>query len=352
MVLTVEILAEIFLGTITNWNDPRIKELNPSYILPNLTITPVGYDGLETSTFSLTRSFVENSEKFAKKFPEPFVRWPLGSKNLNPNLTLRPAAYGTYTTVQMTIGAIGYMPLPVFNIASSGSAPYALLKSNKVIYEADEESSILHLKGAERDQDSGIVKLSEQTNTTKGWPINTITYLILTEKVKRPEQPANVSIFIDCDSFDEIMRFFRWALIDKDAKTQCSYNGFFLPPEDIRKEVLDEFMSLTCEGEVTLDLEVVDDHDEIYFEVLLAFSMTCCFIFLLPGFLLLFAKDGEGNSPGIISIIYTVLLLLGALLVYLSLIFFYLTPDETWVNYHPSSFPFHSFFSLFSLSSL
>ena len=39
--LTAEILAEIYLGKITKWNDDRIVELNRGLTLPNLAIAPV-----------------------------------------------------------------------------------------------------------------------------------------------------------------------------------------------------------------------------------------------------------------------------------------------------------------------
>ena len=43
-------IAKIFLGSITNWNDPAIKKLNPSASLPDLKITPVfRSDGSGTS---------------------------------------------------------------------------------------------------------------------------------------------------------------------------------------------------------------------------------------------------------------------------------------------------------------
>ena len=43
-------ISKIFLGTITNWNDPAIKALNKSANLPDLKITPVfRSDGSGTS---------------------------------------------------------------------------------------------------------------------------------------------------------------------------------------------------------------------------------------------------------------------------------------------------------------
>ena len=39
--LTGKIVASIYLGKITKWNDPKIKKLNPGVHLPGMTITPV-----------------------------------------------------------------------------------------------------------------------------------------------------------------------------------------------------------------------------------------------------------------------------------------------------------------------
>src|SRR3954447_23395760 len=39
--LTGPVIAQIYLGQITNWNDPRIKALNKGAKLPSMSITPV-----------------------------------------------------------------------------------------------------------------------------------------------------------------------------------------------------------------------------------------------------------------------------------------------------------------------
>ena len=52
--LTGTVLANIFLGQITNWNDPKIKKLNPKAALPNLKITPVYRSDGSGDTFVFT----------------------------------------------------------------------------------------------------------------------------------------------------------------------------------------------------------------------------------------------------------------------------------------------------------
>ena len=42
------------MGTITNWNDPAIKALNPKATIPDLKITPVHRTGNSGTTYNFT----------------------------------------------------------------------------------------------------------------------------------------------------------------------------------------------------------------------------------------------------------------------------------------------------------
>src|ERR1700709_1030726 len=52
--LSGKILAGIYFGKITNWNDPKIKQINPAAKLPNLTITPVFRSDGSGDTYTFT----------------------------------------------------------------------------------------------------------------------------------------------------------------------------------------------------------------------------------------------------------------------------------------------------------
>jgi phosphate transport system substrate-binding protein len=52
--LSGTVIANIFLGTVTNWNAPAIKALNPSLNLPDLKITPVYRSDGSGSTYAFT----------------------------------------------------------------------------------------------------------------------------------------------------------------------------------------------------------------------------------------------------------------------------------------------------------
>src|ERR1700704_4619875 len=52
--LTGKVLAGIYFGKITKWNDPKIKQINPKPKLPGLTITPVFRSDGSGDTYAFT----------------------------------------------------------------------------------------------------------------------------------------------------------------------------------------------------------------------------------------------------------------------------------------------------------
>ena len=76
---TPEIIAGIFNGDITSWQDDRIKAANPTAKLPKLKITPVYRADSSGTTFIFTNYLSKISEKWAKSFGfAKQVKWPAG----------------------------------------------------------------------------------------------------------------------------------------------------------------------------------------------------------------------------------------------------------------------------------
>jgi phosphate ABC transporter phosphate-binding protein len=102
--LTGAVLADIYLGTITNWNDPAITALNPSLSLPNHAITTIhrsessGTTKWFTQYLSLVSPQWNSSIGYANS-----VQWPGGiGQSGNP---------GVAQAVNSTQYAIGYVEL-------------------------------------------------------------------------------------------------------------------------------------------------------------------------------------------------------------------------------------------------
>lgn len=100
--MTSAVIADIFNGTITNWNDARIKELNPTIAskLPDLAITPVW----RSDKSGTTNSFQEYLHQAAAK------QWSATPQETWPN-NIGQGAKGTagvVSALSQASGTIGY----------------------------------------------------------------------------------------------------------------------------------------------------------------------------------------------------------------------------------------------------
>jgi phosphate transport system substrate-binding protein len=96
------VIDDIYLGTITNWNDPRIQALNPKFTLPNLSITPVHRSDGSGDTYAFTNYLSDISPSWASSIGyATTVAWP-GGVGASGNS-------GVAGVIASTAGAIGYI---------------------------------------------------------------------------------------------------------------------------------------------------------------------------------------------------------------------------------------------------
>ena len=65
--ITGPLLAQIYLGKITNWNDRRLRKLNPSAKLPDLKIVPVFRSDSSGTTYNFTEYLSSVSKEWRRK---------------------------------------------------------------------------------------------------------------------------------------------------------------------------------------------------------------------------------------------------------------------------------------------
>jgi phosphate transport system substrate-binding protein len=65
--LTGKLLADIYLGKVTKWNDAALKKLNPGANLPDLAITPIFRSDSSGTTFNFTDYLTKVNGDFAEK---------------------------------------------------------------------------------------------------------------------------------------------------------------------------------------------------------------------------------------------------------------------------------------------
>lgn len=116
---TGEVLANIFLGKISNWNDPAIAKVNPGVKFPNLPIIVVHRSDGSGTTFIFTDYLSKVSKEWETNVGKgTAVKWPpsIGGKGNE----------GVAGQVRQLPGAIGYIELIY---AVSNNIPYGSVKN-------------------------------------------------------------------------------------------------------------------------------------------------------------------------------------------------------------------------------
>jgi phosphate transport system substrate-binding protein len=122
--LTGAIVADIFLGTITNWNDSAIRAINPGVALPNATIYTVHRSDPAGTTYVLTNFLSEDSPAWNTSVGQGIsVAWPSGPKQI-----AQKGNSAVLTEVETTEYTIGYSDLTDVLTAKSPPA-YAAVEN-------------------------------------------------------------------------------------------------------------------------------------------------------------------------------------------------------------------------------
>ncbi len=104
--LTPDVLADIYLGKITTWNDPAIAKLNPKAKLPNTAIVVVHRSDGSGTTFIFTDYLSHVSAEWKEKVGTgKSVTWPA------PSAVGGKGNEGVAGQVSNSPGAIGYVEL-------------------------------------------------------------------------------------------------------------------------------------------------------------------------------------------------------------------------------------------------
>lgn len=130
LVLNADLLARIFQGQITNWNDPAIAALNEGKTLPDQNITPVYRSDSSGTT--------DNFQKYlAAAAPQTWTKGE-GSEFQGGAGEGAQKSAGVAQAVQATPGAIGYVEK---GFADQAGIPYAQIDNGSGAVELTDESA-------------------------------------------------------------------------------------------------------------------------------------------------------------------------------------------------------------------
>ncbi|MDQ3727029.1 MAG: phosphate ABC transporter substrate-binding protein PstS, partial [Thermoproteota archaeon] len=244
--LTGPILAGIYLGEITRWNDPQIQKLNPDLFLPAQNIIVVHRSDGSGTTFVWTDYLSNvNNEWKAQVGKGKSVQWPTGIG--------APGNEGVASTVKSTPYAIGYVEL---SYALATRMTYAYLENQEGNFI---EPSIDSVRAAVASSATLLPRGDEsweQVSTTDApgkdsYPISSFSYLLLYKELS-----TNPRI----DSLDKaraLVDFVSWAITD--GQQFADDLGYVALPDDVVILNQDTLSSLTYKGQPVLTTENATD---------------------------------------------------------------------------------------------
>ena len=209
---TGQVLADIFLGKITKWNDPQIANLNKGVTLPGTDITVAHRADGSGTTYIWVDYLSKVSPEFKSKVGvNTSVNWPTGVGGRGNE--------GVSGLVKQTPGAIGYVELI-----------YAL--QNKISYGAVQNMAGEFVKASVEAVTAAAAEAAKQmpadfrvsiTNAPgKGvYPISSFTWLLLYEN---PKDKGQSKVMVE---------FVKWALTD--GQKYCADLGYAALPEAVVK---------------------------------------------------------------------------------------------------------------------
>ena len=183
-----ELLADIYLGNITKWNDPKLAEMNRGVKLPALAIAPVYRADGSGTTFVFTDYLSMLSPDWKSKVgAATSVKWAAGNGAKGSD--------GVAATVKQVKGGIGYVESAY---AAQNHLVTAEMRNKAGAFVAptlDAFAAAAASADWSKVQNFAI-DLNDQPGD-KSWPIESATFVLIPTDPKDPAQNAAVEKFFD-----------------------------------------------------------------------------------------------------------------------------------------------------------
>lgn len=195
--LTPEVIADLFLGKITQWNDPRIQTLNPDAKLPQDSVILVHRSDGSGTTSILTDYLSKVSPDWKSKVGTgTAVQWPVGLGGKGNE--------GVSGLVKQTPGALGYVEL-IF--AETNHLSYAAVKNSSGQFVLPSVKSVTAAaeSSSKNIPDDFRVSITNASGL-QAYPMSAFTYLLIHQSM-------------DKEKGEKVTKFLHWAVTDgqKDA---------------------------------------------------------------------------------------------------------------------------------------
>ncbi|KAB7623177.1 phosphate ABC transporter substrate-binding protein PstS [Alkalilimnicola sp. S0819] len=193
--LSNDVLADLFLGKITSWDDEAIAALNPGVDLPSRRVTAVYRSDGSGTTFVFTDYLGKVSEEWKREVGVgKAVAWPTGVSGKGNE--------GVASYVGRIKGGIGYVE---YAYALQNELPHVQLRNQAGQWvNPGSESFQAAAAGADWEQAEGMYLVLTNQPGAKSWPITAATYILMHKQQDKPEAARNA------------LDFFSWAFENGD----------------------------------------------------------------------------------------------------------------------------------------
>ncbi|HBK46907.1 MAG TPA: phosphate ABC transporter substrate-binding protein PstS [Xanthomonadaceae bacterium] len=211
--LTGPLLADIFLGKVTAWNDPAIAAANPDLKLPDGKINLVHRSDGSGTSFNFTNYLSKVSPEWKTKVGEgTSVQWPGGVGGKGNE--------GVASYVQQIKGSIGYVELAY---ALQNNMPYAALQNAAGTWvQPGAESFAAAAASADWANAKDFNLVITNAPGEQAWPITATNFMLM------PKQPK------DAERSKATLAFFKWAFESGQAQAN-ELHYVPLPPELVQQ---------------------------------------------------------------------------------------------------------------------
>ncbi|HEY5371050.1 MAG TPA: phosphate ABC transporter substrate-binding protein PstS [Hanamia sp.] len=192
--LTPEVIANIYLGKITKWNDPKIAAINPGVKLPATAVLVAHRSDGSGTTNIFTDYLSKVNAKWSTKVGKgTSVNWPtgLGGKG-NP---------GVSGIIKQTPGGIGYIELAY---AIQNNLPYAKVQNKSGNYIVPNIASTSASSNVQLPADSKI--FIGNTDAPDGYPISGFTWALIYQEQNYNNRSE--------DRAKDLLNLFSWEIHD------------------------------------------------------------------------------------------------------------------------------------------
>jgi phosphate transport system substrate-binding protein len=191
--LTGSVLADIYLGKITRWNDPAIAALNKDVKLPDSQIAVVRRADGSGTTFIFTNYLSKVSADWKGKVGEgTAVNWPTGAGGKGNE--------GVSAFVMRLPNSIGYVE---YAYAKQNKMTYVLLQNAAGNFVAPDDTTF-SAAAAGAAWDKSFYQILTNQAGKDAWPITGATFIMMHKTQDKPQQAA------------ASLRFFDWAFKNGD----------------------------------------------------------------------------------------------------------------------------------------